>query len=58
MKNEECRMKNVFYLHPDGMILHSTFFILHLVYFTMTFLPFTIYKPGRVMLLTRWPERV
>ena len=53
MKNEECRMKNVFYLHPDGMILHSTFFILHLVYFTMTFLPFTIYKPERVMLLTR-----
>ena len=53
MKNEECRMKNVFYLHPDGMIRHSTFFILHLIYFTMTFLPFTIYKPERVMLLTR-----
>ena len=30
MKNEECRMKNIFYLHPDGLffILHSTFFIL------------------------------
>ena len=37
MKSEERRMKNVFYLHPDGIIgyaelkvLHSTFFILHL----------------------------
>ena len=29
MKSEERRMKNVFYLHPDGIILHSTFFILH-----------------------------
>ena len=29
MNSEERRMKNVFYLHPDGIILHSTFFILH-----------------------------
>ncbi|GEM_PF-6137912 len=32
-------MKNVFYLHPDGIILYSSFFILHL---TESFFPFLI----------------
>ena len=32
MKSEERRMKKVFYLHPDGIILHSTFFILHFIH--------------------------
>ena len=46
MKNNAIRMEVKY-------ILHSSFYILHLIYFTMTFLPFTIYKPGRVMLFTR-----
>ena len=46
MKNNAIRMEVKY-------ILHSSFYILHLIYFTMTFLPFTIYKPGRVMLLMR-----
>ena len=30
MKNDGiAEMKNVFYLHPDGIILHSLFFIFH-----------------------------
>ncbi len=25
------RMKNVFYIHPDGIILNSSFYILHFI---------------------------